>query len=98
MEEKLCGDCKHFQQHYVLIKDVGFVTANCGHCFFNVGKNHKNLNVCQKFEKVSKIQVDNDTYSKEFSPIVKNLFSLYASIFSTLNKIEIVQTDPPKKE
>ncbi len=98
MEDKICENCKYFQQHYVLIKDVGFVTANCGHCLINVGKKLKDINNCQKFEKVSKIQVDNDTYSKEFSEIVKNLFSLNASIYSAINKIEIVPTNnKPKK-
>ena len=33
MEEKICKQCEHFHQHYVIDKQT-CIAINCGHCVF----------------------------------------------------------------
>lgn len=40
MEEKVCGQCGHFRQHYTL-DDQSCMTVCCGHCVFPRLKNRR---------------------------------------------------------
>ena len=31
-EEKLCQNCKYFKQHYVKVKNSGYMKTYAGHC------------------------------------------------------------------
>ncbi len=53
-DEFVCGDCKHFIQHYR--KDVGkekkvrYVEVGCGHCIFPRIKQRARWETCPRWE------------------------------------------------
>lgn len=49
-EKRVCCDCKHFIQHYILYGYSNIMTCGCGHCIYPRLKHKKpNQKACEHF-------------------------------------------------
>ena len=91
MKISICEKCKHFTQHYIHSKMLGFSDVKCGHC-------HKKLmkkKVCGCFEKGNETKEKEITamhylhnYNKQLNDLSCKLGNLINSIKSLENEVK----------
>ena len=81
LEVEGCGDCKFFEQHYGINKDLQIFKLCCGHCL----KNHKSLKKCNRYEKGNNYYFrDNVVRFSSFTNKIYNQLTLYLKKFEEL--------------
>ncbi len=98
MKIQICKKCKHFQQHYVNSKFLGFFTVNCGHCHKKLIKKAN----CESFEEYENIEEKDISIINSFLSYERKLNKLINEICvlvdSTRNlKKEIISFELEKK-